>query len=228
MLTLSSSVTFAASSAGDFGKYPKNFKKTVMSYLAKNNSKPEHDLSTTEFLNTPDKYIDENLFSSDEYGYRVCALIRQANGRTTNTHFFLIKNNKVIEHKQDRGAITLSDDYCGVTELLRARARNEAVVTETPKKPSTPPSKTGIKYIICSLDGDEKFFAYNSRTQQLQEEYDGRVVSTYSIAQASETFIVAENETTRTSINRVSGTMIYLSNGVKSKGSCKLTSQQRF
>ncbi|MFK8068054.1 MAG: hypothetical protein AB8D52_07405 [Gammaproteobacteria bacterium] len=214
-------------SGADYGDFPQNYQQTVKSYLTEISSQQSHDPSSARFLNTPDKFTYDQLGRDDQFGYRVCALIRTSDGRNTKSHFFLINNDQVIQHLQDLGLLSLSDDYCDV-ELLTASlsTNNEAEVSEVPEKTTT--SNPGIKYLVCDIEGDDMFFAYNPKSQQLQEEQDGSVVSTLVMSESTDTFIVAEGEDTRVAINRVSGSMVYVKEGIKSKGNCELTRKQKF
>jgi hypothetical protein len=89
--------------------------------------------------------------------------------------------------------------------------------------------KQGFKFIVCRSNGEERFFAFDAEKNQLLEQQDGRVVTTFVVELLSDTFITATaDENPRVSINRVSGTMRYKYNGIESEGSCELTSQPRF
>jgi hypothetical protein len=241
----------------DYGPIPEDYQAITKGYLQSKPRRSPLDVSTTQFLNTPDKFTYTKLGREDTYGYRVCARVSTANGRETLSQFLLINNGKVVEHFHDSGLIRLSDKYCNMPMLLFG-IKSEAMAAEvapvaapveapvvapgvapvvTPKVapvvvapvPVTAVDKQDFKFIVCRANGEEKFFAFSAEKNQLLEQRDGRVVTTFVVEQFSDTFITATAaENTRVSINRVSGTMRYQHTGIESEGSCELASQQRF
>jgi len=231
----------------DYGPFPENYQELVKAYLQTQPTISPLDLSTARFLNTPNEFIYTQLGRADKYGYRVCVLVSTVDSRDTRSNFLLINNDQVIKHLHDSGLIRLSDDFCDV-QMLALDSKASGAVTEVvpaavvvapdaavvaPEVVVLAPVATvdthGFKYIVCSANGEERFFAFNAEKHQLLEERAGRVVITLALEQLSDTFIVATgNDNARIAINRISGTMLYQHAGSESEGSCELTSRQMF
>lgn len=207
-----------------FGERPTNYKKIVKTYLDKKRNGPALDLNKVDFLNEPNKYIYER-FTQEKFGYRVCALIPTESMEELRSHFFLINNGKVIKHAYDSGMISLSNKFCN-TVMLASERRVKAAPVVTPAV--KPVDEDDFKYISCQAKSKEIFFAFNPIKQQLLEQNDGETIAEFDIQQLSETYIVAVNKGSRISINRISGTMLYQTEGIESQAQCELTSQQRF
>lgn len=208
-----------------FGEQPTNYKQIVKTYLDKKRNGVALGLDKIDFLNEPNKYIYER-FTQEEFGYRVCALIPNENMEGLRSHFFLIKNGKIIKHAYDSGMISLSNKFCN-TVMLSSERRVKAtpVVTTAVAKPV---DEGGFKYISCQAKNNELLFTFNPEKKQLSQQNDGKQLAKFDIQTLSETFIVATNADSRVSINRISGTMLYQTNGIESKAQCELTSKQRF
>jgi hypothetical protein len=215
-----------ASVAGtvNFGEQPTNYKQIVKNYLDHKREGTNLDLDKVDFLNEPNKYIDQS-FMQEKFGYRVCALIPTDNNEDMLTHFFLINNGKVIKHAYDTGMISLSNRFCNTTMLTSERRVNNSAVAVTPVNPV---DEHGFKYITCQTKSDEIFFAFSPEKKQLLQQEGGKQIAKFDIQQLSETFIVATNKDSQISINRISGTMLFKTKKMESKSHCELTSQQRF
>ena len=81
---------------------------------------------------------------------------------------------------------------------------------------------------IDTTGSDEVFFAFNPEKQQPIQQADGNTVAQFDITDLTDTFIVAEKEAHRISINRGSGTLIHRHQDNESTASCELSSQQKF
>ncbi|MDE0925806.1 MAG: hypothetical protein OR997_01775 [Methylophilaceae bacterium] len=181
-------------------------------------------MENIDFLNEPNKYIYER-FTQEQFGYRVCALIPNENMDGIRSHFFLIKNGKVIKHAYDSGMISLSDKFCN-TVMLASERKVKALPTVTPVATKAV-DEAGFKYISCQSKNNELLFAFNPERKELLQQNDGKQVAKFDIQTLSETFIVATTIDSQVSINRISGSMQYQTRGIESKAQCVLTSKQR-
>lgn len=207
-----------------FGKQPADYKKIVKTYLDKKRNGSPIGLENIDFLNEPNKYIYER-FTQEQFGYRVCALIPNENMDGIRSHFFLIKNGKVIKHAYDSGMISLSDKFCN-TVMLASERKVKALPAVTPVAAKAV-DEAGFKYISCQSKNNELLFAFNPERKELLQQNDGKQVAKFNIQTLSETFIVATTIDSRVSINRISGSMQYQTRGIESKAQCVLTSKQR-
>lgn len=219
----------------DYGSYPENYQTIAKDYLQSQQRTLPLNISTTKFLNTPDKYTYSHLGRQDRYGYRVCSLVSTADGRKKVSHFLLINNGKVVAHLHDTGFIKLSDRFCDVEMLLLDAHQQTHVAAElTPgavaAAPAVASGKKDIKYLVCRANEEEIFFVFDAENNQLLDQRDGRVVTTFVVDKISDTFIIAtaNEDASRISINRVSGSMRYQHAGAESEGSCELDSRQKF
>ena len=219
------------STAGNvsFGEQPENYKEIVAEFLKKQPTRTPLDIDNIEFLNEPNKFIFDQL-TQEKFGYRACALIATQNARESRdfrslrAHFFLINNGKVIQHLHDSGLVSLSDKFCNIqmltqeSRIANARLAAAEVVDEN-----------GFKYISCNTtSGKEVFFALNPDKHQLLQQHDGQLIASFDITDLTDTFIVAEADQHRISINRVSGTLLHQHNGTEAQAHCELSSKQRF
>jgi hypothetical protein len=222
------------SSAGNvsFGEYPENYQEIVKDFLKKNATKSRSpvDLNSIEFLNEPNKFIFEPMqFSSEKFGYRACALVGKQNARQARTlsslkaHFFLINDGKVIQHLQDSGLIALSAKFCEVQLLAQAKRLTSPAVAQQEIV-----DEHGFKYITCQATNKEVFFAFNPEKHQLIQQHDAKTIAQFDITELTDTFIVAESDGHRISINRASGTLLHQHGGNESQASCELTTQRKF
>ncbi len=223
--TTSQSPSSTANSVS-FGEKPIDYKQIINTYLEKKRKGKTLDLSKTHFLNEPNKYVFQRL-GQEKFGYRVCTLIPIKEVNKLQSHFFLINNGKVTKHLYDSGLISLSSKFCNsavlaLEEKVKAKTAPAAAVV------TTPVDEDGFKYISCQAKDNEMFFAFNPEKQQLLQQHDGKQVATFDIEKLSDTYIVATTKGSRISINRISGTMIYKTEGNESKANCELTSKQRF
>lgn len=210
----------------DYGPYPEDYQKIAIAHFKTLTPRKALDSSKAQFLNTPNKFIYTQFGRPDKYGYRVCVLVSAQGGREMKSNFLLIRNNQVVEHLYDSGMVRLPDVFC---DLQKLAPETKTAVIAAEVAPDAAVDIRGFKYIVCRANGNEIFFAFNAEKHQLLEERDGRVVTTLAMEQLSDTFIIAAGEdNTRVSINRVSGTMLYLHAGTESEGSCELTSRQKF
>lgn len=209
------------SSAGQvsFGAFPDDYQQVVKNYLAKKPARNPLDLERIQFLNEPNKFIFSQI-NREKFGYRVCAQVPTKNAIELRSHFFLINNGKVSEHLHDSGLIRLSSQFCNVQ--MMAIENREAAIAEKEQI-----DEHGFKYILCQGDS-ETFFAFSPTKNQLIQQHDGRNVAHYSIDELNDTYIVANGDQGRISINRVSGTLLHQQNGSESQSSCELTTQQKF
>jgi hypothetical protein len=213
------------SSAGNvsFGEYPENYKQIVTEFLKKKPTRTPLNLDKIEFLNEPNKFIFDQL-TQEKFGYRACALIYTQNARELRSHFFLINDGKVVQHLHDSGLIALSNKFCNI-EMLALESR----VANTPIAAAELVDENGFKYITCNTDsGKEVFFALNPEKHQLLQQHDGQLLASFDITELTDTFIVAEADQHRISINRVSGTLLHQHKGAEAQAHCELSSQQRF
>ena len=205
----------------NFGENPTNYKQIVKTYFEKKQNGVSLDLDKVHFLNEPNKYIYEQ-FTQEKFGYRVCALIPNESMEDLRSHFFLIKDGKVIKHAYDSGMISLANKFCNTVMLSAERVNNKPVAV------AAPVSESGFKYISCQAQNNETLFAFSPEKKQLLQQSDGKQIAKFDIQELSETFIVATNKDSRISINRISGTMLSKTKGIESKSHCELSSQQRF
>lgn len=205
-----------------FGEQPSNYKQIVKTYLDKKRSGATLDVEKIDFLNKPNKYIYQR-FTQEEFGYRVCALVPNESMEDLRSHFFLIKNGKVIKHAYDSGMISLSKKFCNTVMLTSESRMNPAPAIAAKRVDGQ-----GFKYISCQAKNTELFFAFNPEKKQLLQQNDGKQVAEFDIETLSETFIIATSTDSKVSINRVSGTMLYQTKGTESQAHCELSSQQRF
>jgi hypothetical protein len=229
----------------DYGPFPQDYQAISKAYLQSQPRRVPLDISTAQFLNTPDKftYSYSQLGRPDKYGYRVCTMVGTVSGRDTLANFLLINNGEVVAYLHDAGLIELSDEFCDVQTLLldikqTAKTVEVAPVVVAPVVmapvvmavvPVAAVDTQGFKYLVCRANGAEIFFAFNAEKNQLLEQRDGRVVTTLVMEQLSDSFIIATAaEDTRVSINRVSGAMRYRHAGIESEGKCELASRQQF
>lgn len=224
--------TSSSSSAGNvsFGEYPENYQEIVKDFLKNKPTRSPIDLNSIEFLNEPNKFIFEPMqFSSEKFGYRACALVGKQNARESRSfyalkaHFFLINNGKVIQHLQDSGLVALSDKFCEVQLLAQAKRLTSPAVAQQEIV-----DEHGFKYITCQAANKEVFFAFNPEKQQLIQQHDAKTIAQFDITELTDTFIVAESDGHRISINRASGTLLHQHGGNESQASCELTSQRKF
>ena len=216
----------SAEESVSFGERPTDYKQIIKSYFDKKRNGAVLELDKVHFLNEPNKYVFER-FAMEEFGYRACALIPVKDVNKLRTHFFLIKNGKVVKHLYDSGLISLSSKFCN-TELLALEGKMKAAPVAAAPAVASPVDKNGFKYISCQAQDSEVFFAFNPKKQQLLQQHDGKQIAVFDIQELSETYIVATTTDSRVSINRISGTMLYQEKGLETKANCKLTSQQRF
>ena len=210
----------------DYGPYPEDYQKIAIAHFKTLTRRKALDSSKAQFLNAPNKFIYTQFGRPDKYGYRVCVLVSAQGGREMKSNFLLIKNDQVVKHLYDSGMVKLPDEFCN---LQMSATNTKTAVIAAEAAPEAAVDMRGFKYIVCRANGNEIFFAFNAEKHQLQEERDGRVVTTLAMEQLSDTFIIATGENNaRVSINRVSGTMFYQSAGTESEGSCELTSRQKF
>jgi hypothetical protein len=219
----------------DYGPFPKDYQSIATAYLQSQPGILPLDMSTAKFLNTPDKFTYSQIGRSDKYGYRVCAMVTTVDGRETSSNFLLINNDKVITHLHDTGLVRLSDRFCNVEMLMLGSTQTTMSAEVTPVVVAAVPAAVvndqSFEYIVCRAGDKEIFFAFDAEKNQLSEQRDGRVVTTFVIEQLTDTFIIATSTrvgNTRVSINRVSGTLHYQNAGIESEGRCKLASQQQF
>ena len=207
----------------DYGPYPENYEEVVMTYLEAN---PDDvlDPTITRFLNKPNKFATD--YRKPKYGYRVCALVSTRDGAGMKSNFFLVNNGQVIEHFHDSGLLRLSSDFCNL-HMLAVEKNAVAPIAEVPVE-TTPVDVKGFKYLVCNLEGKERFFAFSPEKRELHEQDEGDVVRTFALDNLSDTFIVASEGGDRMSVNRISGTMRYVSNGADTTGSCELSNKQKF
>lgn len=209
-----------------FGEKPTNYKKIVKNYIDKKRKGKQLDLSKVHFLNEPNKYVFERL-AQEEFGYRVCTLIPIENVNKLRSHFFLIKNGKVIKHLYDSGLISLSRKFCD-TELLALEGRSKEASAATNIAMTNTVDENVFKYISCHGKDNTFFFAFNPEKQQLLQLHDGNQIAAFDIQKLSETYIIASTQDSRISINRISGAMIFQGKDKELNGNCELTSKQRF
>lgn len=222
------------SSAGNvsFGEYPENYQDIVKNFLKAKKTRTPINTDSIQFLNEPNKFIFEQMqFSPEKFGYRACILVSSVNPRKSReyyslrAHFFLINNGEVIQHLHDSGLVALSSKFCNVDELAAEYRKNnptQAVIADPVV------DEYGFKYITCQAGDNEVFFAFNPEKQQLIQQADGNNIAQYDITELTDTFIVAESEGHRISVNRVSGTLIHRHQGDEVQASCELSSQQKF
>ena len=224
--------TPAPSSAGNvsFGEYPENYQEIVKDFLKNKPTRSPINLNSIEFLNEPNKFIFEPMqFSSERFGYRACALVGRKNARVSRTisslkaHFFLINNGKVIHHLQDTGLVSLSTKFCEVQLLAQAKRLASPAVAQQEIV-----DEHGFKYVTCRTTSKEVFFAFNPEKQQLIQQYDANTIAQFNITKLTDTFIVAQSEGHRISINRASGKLLHQHDGNETQASCELTSQRKF
>ena len=222
------------SSAGtvSFGEYPENYQDIVKNFLKAKKTRTPVDTSNIQFLNEPNKFIFEQMqFAPEKFGYRACALVSSVNPRQSRefyslrAHFFLINNGEVIQHLHDSGLVALSDKFCNIDELSAEYRKNNPTQTVV-VDPVV--DEYGFKYITCQTGSDEVFFAFNPDKKQLIQQADGNNIAQFDITDLTDTFIVAEKDAHRISINRVSGTLIHRHQGNESTASCELSSQKKF
>ena len=150
----------------DYGPFPKDYQAITTTYLQSQPRILPLDMSTAQFLNTPDKFTYSQFGRPDKYGYRVCTLVGTANGRDTVSNFLLLNNGKVVAHLHDTGLIKLSDRFCDVPTLLldtRQTAKTAAVAPESEAPvPVAAVDTRGFKYLVCRANGAEIFFAFNA------------------------------------------------------------------
>ncbi len=218
----------------DYGPFPEDYQSITKSYLKSQPRILPLDISTAKFLNTPAKFTYSQIGRSDKYGYRVCAMVTTMDGRETSANFLLINNDKVITHLHDTGLLRLSDRFCNIEMLTHGSTQTTTPAEMTPvvvaAVPAAAVNEQNFKYIVCRASDKEIFFAFDAEKNQLLEQRDGRVLTTFLIEQLTDTFIVATStaaENTRISINRVSGAMHYRNAGTESEGRCMLASQQK-
>ncbi|MFT7235835.1 MAG: hypothetical protein ACI9QV_001421 [Methylophagaceae bacterium] len=217
--------TSSPSSVGsvNFGENPENYQEVVKEFLKKQPARTPLNLDKIEFLNVPNKFIFDQ-FSQEKFGYRACTLVHTDDARGLRAHFFLINNGEVVQHLHDSGIVTLSDKFCNIEMLaLEKRASMPAVAA-----PQEIVDENGFKYITCQTVTKEVFFAFNSAKNQLIQQHDGQTIAQFDITKISDTFIVAEAEGHRISINRVSGSLLHQTNETEHQASCELTSQGKF
>lgn len=211
-----------------FGKQPTDYENIVKTYLEKRTTKTPLDIDGIEFLNEPNKFIYES-FTQEKFGYRVCTLINTRNNSGLRAHFFLVNNDKVIEHEYDLGLLSLSKKICDVDMLTsNNRAVNAAVATTAAVAVVAVVDENGFKYITCQTNDMPLFYAFNSEKRQLLQQHDGKQVAMFDIEELTETYIVATSTESRMSINRVTGKLLEQTNGVESEAVCELSSEQRF
>ena len=94
----------------DYGSYPHNYRQSIKNY-AKGYLKDPH--SAKWFFNSLPKQMWSKYYGGVRYGYGVCTEINEiksSSGYTGfRTHFFLIRNGRVVEHIYDLGKY--SDKY---------------------------------------------------------------------------------------------------------------------
>ena len=133
-----------------------------------------------------------------------------------------MNDGKVTAHLHDSGLLSLSDKFCNVEQLaLESRATGSNAIAAAP-------AANGLKYITCNANNEEIFFAFNPQKEQLIQQANGKNVAQFNVTEQSDTFIVAESNAHRISINRVSGTLVHSHNGTETQASCALKNQQQF
>ncbi len=210
-------------SSADFGEFPDNYQTIVKNYLSQNqeNTRIPLNVDGIEFLNEPNKFVFDQ-FSTTKTGYRVCTVVPTKLAYNFRSHFFLVNDGKVTAHLHDAGLLDLSDKFCNVERLaLERKATNSHAVATTANNGS-------LKYITCQAGKDEVFFAFDPKKELLTQQSNGNNVAQFDVTELSDTFIVAEANSHRISINRISGTLIHSHNGAETQASCVLKGQQQF
>lgn len=238
-----------ASTEASYGEYPADYKTIVLKYLKENPPKDGIEPSSIYFMNTPDRYADRSISSSEtSYGYRVCIQGRTESitKKSNQLHFFLLNGNRVIKHSSATGLATFFDRQCSfgpqqagaaqptpaaAAPVSAAAAAPAAMDNSAPSARSNavaPQAKQPLKYVVCEVNDSEMLLILDQEKNQLRQEIEGAAAGTFAIDTFTDTSIVATNQDGRLFLSRVSGKLIYRKGDQKIVGTCDSSSGTKY
>ena len=114
------------------------------------------------------------------------------------------------------------------TAAVAAPAAPQVAEPARPGRAVTGAAVRPLKYIVCEVDDSEMLLIVDQDANELRREVEGADAGTLTIETLSDTSIVATDRKGRLFLSRVSGKLIYRSNGQKLVGRCESSDRTRY